>query len=95
MVAVPGMMDVAIPSKPVSLLTVATPAGEELQVTSGVRSTTVSSERIPAAVNCWIEPLGILTSGGSTSIAIMVAGITVNRVLPDIFPKVAVIVAVP
>jgi len=95
MVAVPGAMAVAIPLEPVPLLTVATLAAEELHVTSAVTSITVSSERIPAAVNCWLDPRGMFKSNGSTSIVTMVAGITVSRVLPDIIPNVAVIVAVP
>ena len=38
MVAVPGLTVVARPAESVSLLTIATPGAEELQVTTGVRS---------------------------------------------------------
>jgi hypothetical protein len=52
MVVVPTLAPVARPLLPAALLTVATFALEEAQVTDAVRSCVVASEYVPVAVNC-------------------------------------------
>ncbi len=52
MVVVPGATAVASPFEPAALLTDATPAVDEFQVTAAVRFCVVPSENVPVAVNC-------------------------------------------
>jgi len=46
-------------------------------------------------VNCLVRPLAILGLTGVTVIRLKVAGVTVNVVLPDLIPEVAVMTEVP
>jgi hypothetical protein len=55
----------------------------------------VLSENVPIAVNCCVDPVAREETRGVTAIEINVAGDTVNRVDPDLFPNVAVIVVDP
>jgi hypothetical protein len=91
MVAVPAEKAVARPP----LLTVATNVFDELQVTCVVILKVVPSEYAPVAVNCWMNPVGMLELAGVTDIDERVAEITVRVVLPEISPEVAAMVAVP
>ena len=59
-VVVPADADVALPIKPEAMLTVATSATEELQVTMVVMSCVVLSEYVPVAVNCCVVPLAMV-----------------------------------
>ena len=68
---------------------------DELQVTCAVISSVVPSEYVPMAVNCRLTPTGMLGAVGVTAMEDRVAGVTVRVVLPEILPKVAVMVVVP
>jgi len=46
-------------------------------------------------VNCLVRPLAILGLTGVTRYQTQVAGVTVNVVLPDLIPEVAVMTEVP
>ena len=46
-------------------------------------------------MNCLVRPLAILGLTGVTVIRLKVAGVTVNVVLPDLIPEVAVMTEVP
>jgi hypothetical protein len=91
MVAVPAKTDVARPL----LLTVATDVFDEVQVTCMLTSWLVPSEYLPVAINCWVVPAGMLGVAGVTIMEDRVAEVTVRVVLPEIFPEVAVMVALP
>ena len=91
MIAVPAATAVAKPL----LLTVATDGLDELQMTCGVISWLVPSEYVPEAVNCGVNPTGMLRSAGVTDMEDRVAWVTVRAVLPETVPEVAVMVAVP
>ena len=91
LVAVPAEMAVAMPLA----LTVATDVFTEVQVTSVVISWLVPSEYVPAAINCWATPTGVLGLAGIKAMEDRVAEVTVRAVLPEILPEVAVMVAVP
>ena len=84
MVAAPAPTAVARPV----LFTVPTDIFDELQVTCLVISWLVPSEYVPMAVNCWLNPTGILGLTGATAMEDKVAGVTVKVVLPMILPKV-------
>jgi len=77
------------------VLTMATDGSDELQVTWAVISQRVPSEYAPTAINCWVTPRGRLGLAGVTDREDSVAGFTVTVLLPEILPKVAVIVGVP
>ena len=94
-VVCPEAMGMASPLEPPALLTSAIPLFDELQVTRGVRSCTVPSEKLPLAENCWDSPMGVLGLVGVTSIETSVAESTVSTVLPETPSNVAVIVADP
>ena len=53
------------------------------------------SEYVPVAVNCLVAPSGVFAPFGVTAIDINVAADTVNVVLPETPPYVAVITLVP
>ena len=93
MVAVPAATAVARPL----LLTVATDALDELQVTCVLISRVVPSEYVPEAVNCWVVPTALFAEAGVTAIEDKVAAVTVKVrvVVSEILPKVAVMVVVP
>ena len=60
-----------------------------------VISKLVPSEYAPEAANCWVNPTGMLGLTGVTDMEDSVAEVIVRVVLPDLPPKVAVIVAEP
>ena len=91
MVVVPAVRAVARPL----LLTVATAVLDELQVTEIVTSWVVPSENVPVAVNCWVTTRGMVGLAGVTAMEERVAEVTVRVALPETFPEVAVMVAVP
>ena len=91
MVVVPVARTVA---RPVVLIVAAT-GFKESQVTSGVISKLVPSEKAPVAVNCWVTPTGMLGFAGVTEMDDRVAELPVRVVLPEIVPEEAVMVAVP
>ena len=80
-------------AKPV-LLTV-TWGEEEAQVTNGVRSWVVPSEKFPVALSCSLVPAAIEELAGVMSIEVSTASVTVTVVAPDTPPRVAVIGALP
>src|SRR5262249_29407325 len=90
-VDVPGATPVAIPV----VATVATDVVAGVHVTWPVRSSVVSSENVPVAVNASIPPLMMLVLAGVTTIDCNAAGPTVSAVWPVTPPRVAVIVDVP
>ena len=50
---------------------------------------------MPVALNCWVTPTGTVWLAWVTDIEDRVKGVTVTVVCPEIFPWVAVMVAVP
>ena len=94
-VVVPVPTVLARPSVPVELLTVAAAAFDELQCADWVRSWTLPSLYVPLAVNCWVVPSGIEGAAGVTAIERSVRGTTFRAVEPLMFPKLALMVAVP
>jgi hypothetical protein len=94
MVIVPGERAVAKPLP----LTVATDGLDDVQVTCVDISWLVwlvASEYAPVAVNCWVNPAGMVRLVGVTDMEDKLAEVTVSVVVPDLPPKVAVIVGVP
>jgi hypothetical protein len=94
MVEVPAATDVAKPL----LFNVATDVLDELQMTWVLISKLVPSENVPAAVNCWVIPagvLGMLGLAGLRDMEVRVAEVTIMIVVPEMFPERAVMVAVP
>jgi len=81
-------------ARPLLLLIVATDVFDELQVTWFVISWLVPSENVPMAENCWGAATGTLGLAGVTDMEDRVAEVTVRVVLPEILPKVAVMVTV-
>ena len=94
-VVVPMVDEVASPSEPAALLMIAIAVFEEAQVTDDVRFCVGPSVNIPVAINCCVVPLAILGLTGVTSMETSAAAVTVNVVLPEMSPDVAVIVVVP
>jgi hypothetical protein len=93
MVEVPAATDVAKPL----LFNVATDVLDELQMTWVLISKLVPSENVPAAVNCWVIPagvLGMLGLAGLSDMEVRVAEVTKMIVVPEMFSEVAVMVAV-
>jgi len=91
----PAAIEVASPFEPAALLIAATSELEELQVANKVKSCVEPSENMPVAINCCVDPVVREEARGVMAIVINVAGVTVKRVDPDLFPKVAVIVVDP
>jgi hypothetical protein len=91
MVAEPAATAVARPL----VLTVATDALDEVQVTCVLMSRLVPSEYVPVATNCWVPPAGTLGLSGVTDIEDKVALVTVRVAVPDLPFKAAVMVVVP
>jgi hypothetical protein len=77
------------------LLMIATVAKDELQVTTDVRSSTLPSVNVPAAVNCCVVPSAIVAVGGSIVIDTSAAGLTTNVAVPFTVPELIPIVVVP
>ena len=73
----PAATAVARPLEPGALLTVATAAADEVQVTDAVRSWLVLSEKMPVAVNCLVVPGAMLGLVGVTAIE--------TRIAPELF----------
>jgi len=90
----PVTRDVAKPTAP-ALLTEATLESDEVQATDVVRSCTESSEYVPAAVNCWVLPSGILGFAGVIAMDVSMVGDTVKVVEAVAAPRAAVMVADP
>ena len=67
----------------------------ELQLTDAVISRVVPSENVPVAVNCWVDPTGMIGLAGVTAMEDTVEELTVRVVNPEIVPEAAVMVAVP
>jgi hypothetical protein len=91
MVVIPGAMAVAKPL----LSTAATDVLDELQMTCVVMSKLLPSEYVPEAVNCGVNPIGMLGLAAVTDMEDKVALVTVRVLLPEVVPEVAVMVAVP
>jgi hypothetical protein len=91
--AEPGLTDVASPFEAVVLLMVAIAVFDEFHVAQAVRSCTAPPDRKPVAVNCWVVPRTIVALDGVTAIEVTAAD--VSAVVPEIVPKVAVIVVNP
>ena len=93
----PTVNAVASPLEPAALLmdAITEGFGVVVQVTDDVRFCVVASEYIPVAINCCVVPLAILGLTGVTPMDDRVAAVTVNVVLPEISPDVAVIVMGP
>ena len=68
----------ASPCVPGVLLTVATPAVDELQCPACVTSCVVPSVYVPRAVNACVVPSGVVTSGGAIAIDTSAAAVTVS-----------------
>lgn len=88
--AVPAETPVARPFASI----VATAGSDEVHVADAVRSADVPSDKAPVAVNCLVAAIAMLEFVGVIAIEFRGA-VTVNAVLPDVAPEVAVIVAVP
>ena len=86
---------VASPFDPAELLTAATPAFVELQVTAVVRFCVDLSVKVPVAVNCCVVPPAMLGFAGITAIDTRVAGVTVKVVDPETAALAAIIVVDP
>jgi hypothetical protein len=91
----PAAAEVANPLEPAVLLIAATAEVDELHVTDAVRSCVVLSEYVPDAVNCFVVCVAMLGLVGFTAMDTSVAGVTVSKVEPAMFPDVAVIVVEP
>jgi len=91
MVVLPAARDVARPL----LFTKATDALDELQVICMVTSWAVPSENVPVAVNCPEACRGRLGLAGVMDTEDKVAEVTVRVVLPETFPRRAVMVMAP
>lgn len=95
MVVDPGATLVARPWLPEALLIVAIPAVAELHCTVCVMFWVLPSVNVPVAVNCWVVPKGRVGMAGVTAIETTAAGLTVNNVVPETTPELAVMVVVP
>ena len=96
-VVVPAAAGVASPLvlEPAELLMAATPAADEFQIASIVRSWVVLSENVPVAVNCFVVPSAILGLAGVIASETSIACVTVTPVHPDVFPHFPQILALP
>jgi hypothetical protein len=74
---------------------IATPSGEDVHVTSVVKSRMVMSVKVPMAVNCSARPMGSDGLAGVSVIATTTAGVIIKLTSPMMDPKVAPIVVVP
>src|SRR5262249_24182896 len=95
MCVAPIPVAVAEPAEPAALVTVATAAFEESQLTCEVRSCVERSEKRPVALNWVLLPFATLRVGGVTSMVINVAGVTARVVCPVTEPALADIVVDP
>jgi hypothetical protein len=91
MVAVPASTPVA---SPVPLI-VARVVSEEVHATDEVTSWFVPSESAPVATNFCVVPLAMPAAAGETRIDMTPAGVTVRIEVPNMLPRVAVIVTEP
>jgi len=89
------LMPVANPLVFRALLTVATVLSVELHVDDRVKFWTLPSGKCPVAVNGNFAPTAMLGVAGVTSMEVKAVVVTVRVVLPDLPPKVAVMVVEP
>ncbi len=82
----PTLCEVARPFDPEALLTAATAAELELQVTADVMFCVVLSVYVPVAVNCSVRPSATVGFVGVTAIEVSAAAVTVYPVDPDTAP---------
>ena len=94
-VEVPGATPVALPFVPPALLTVATEAAEEVQVTADVRSCVLPSPNVPMAVKLVEICCGTLRFVGKTDIEFNADDSTTMLTVPLTPPMEAVMVASP
>jgi hypothetical protein len=80
MVVVPAVKAVARPS----LLTTATEVSDELQVTNLVISPPGATGNVPVAVNCWVDPTGMI---GLSGVTVMEVGCSIPP--PQVFKDTA------
>jgi len=76
-------------------LIVAAAGVEEVQTTDAETSWVLLSLKVPVAVNCFVELVGIVEFAGVTAMDTKVAAVTVKDAVPLTDPDVAVIVVVP
>jgi len=91
----PTATDVASPLKPAALLIVATDPFEEPHVTNDVMSCVVVSEKVPVAINCFVNPCAMLGLVGVAVMDTSAALVTLSVVVPAMNPDIAVIVVEP
>src|SRR5215469_5981205 len=92
----PAPVAVARPCDPAVLLMVATPKFEEAQATDAVRSCVELSVYVPVAVNCCVNPFGMLATLGDTWIETSAAVVTVSVAGGDVTPlRLALMLVVP
>jgi len=91
----PAATEVASPLEPAALLIAATAALDEYQVTAVVRFCVELSEYVPVAVNCLEVPRTILGLVGVIAMDTSVAGVTDNKLEPEMLPDTALIVVEP
>src|SRR5271154_499945 len=94
-VAFPGVIPVASPLLGDALLTVATEAGDEVQVTEPVRPCVLPSVNIPTALNCVPVCSATVALGGETCTDFRVDDATTTAAVPLTDPCCAVMFAAP
>ena len=77
------------------MLIVATDPAEELHVTNDVISCVVVSEKVPVAINCFVNPCAMLGLVGVAVMDTSAALVTLSVVVPAMNPDIAVIVVEP
>lgn len=95
MLVLPTLLELARPAEPAALLTVAMLVLLEDQITCVVRFCVKLSVYVPVAVNCSVNPLGMLGFAGVTAMDTKLAAVTVSAALPETLPLVAEIVVLP
>lgn len=83
---VPTVKEVANPKEPGALPMEATLADDELQFTEKVISCELSSEYVPIALNCLVNPMALLGEAGVTVMEVSNAAVTVTVVEPETGP---------
>ena len=94
-ILVPAVIGVTRPLLPTALLIVAVAVVPELHVTKLVITCVLLSEYVPIATICLFTPNAVLKLVGVTDIDTNVAFVIIKLLLPDIPPKVAVIIVPP
>ena len=93
-VAAPVPALVARPCVPATLLMLAMPRAEVLQITELVKFCWLPSVYVPVAVNCWVRPVGTDIFDGVTARDDSTGAVTVTLLVALIVPSAAVTVAV-